>query len=53
MAGLWWSGALVFAGIGALFFWGARILAQDDFYRVACLFLVLALIFACLAAMSS
>ncbi|MFI5331987.1 MAG: hypothetical protein ACHQ2F_13290 [Desulfobaccales bacterium] len=39
---------MIFSGIGALFYWGARALAMDDFYREACLFLVLALICACL-----
>ena len=51
MRGLWWGGALIFAGIGALFYWGARALEMDDLYRVACLFLVLALICACLGGM--
>ncbi len=48
MAGIWWGGAMIFSGIGALFLWGARVLAMDDFYREACLFLVLALLCACL-----
>lgn len=44
MAGLWWGGALLFTGIGVLFYWGARALAMDDFYWEACLFLIFALI---------
>ena len=44
MAGICWGGAVIFTGIGALFYWGARALSMDDFYREACLFLVLALI---------
>ena len=27
MAGIWWGGAMIFTGIGALFYWGARALA--------------------------
>ena len=48
MAGLWWGGVLLFTAMGALFYWGARALAMADFYREACLFLVLALVCACL-----
>ena len=48
MAGIWWGGAMIFTALGALFFWGARVLVMDEFYRVACLFLVLALLCACL-----
>jgi len=48
LQGLCWSGAMIFSGIGALFYWGARALAMPDFYRLACLSLVLALICACL-----
>jgi hypothetical protein len=44
LAGIWWGGAMIFSGIGALFYWGARALAMDDLNREACLFLVLALI---------
>ena len=44
MAVIWWRGAMTFTTLGALFFWGARALDTDDFYREACLFLVLALI---------
>jgi hypothetical protein len=42
---------MIFTGIGALFYWGARALAIDDFYREACLFLILALICAGLASL--
>ncbi len=51
VAALWWDGALLFTGMGALFYWGARALAMADFYREACLFLALALICACLGEM--
>jgi len=48
MAGLCWGGVLICTGMGALFGWGARALAIEEFYREACLFLVTALICACL-----
>jgi hypothetical protein len=48
LAGIWWGGAMIFTALGALFCWGARALAMDDFYREACLFLVVALICASL-----
>ena len=48
MAGIWWGGAMIFTALGALFYWGSRTLEMDDLYRVACLFLVLALLCACL-----
>ena len=44
MAGTWWGGAMIFTALGALIFWGAHALSMDNFYREACLFLVLALI---------
>jgi hypothetical protein len=48
VAALWWGGALLFSAIGVLCYWGASALEMTDLYKVACLFLVLSLIWACL-----
>ncbi len=50
MPGLWWTAALVFTSIGALFVWGARAFAMDDFYLWACPMLLLAALCAALGA---
>jgi hypothetical protein len=50
MANLWWGGAVILTGFGALFCWGARTLTLDSLYKDASLFLFLALICAGLAA---
>jgi hypothetical protein len=44
MTSWWWSGAMVLTLGGALFYWGARVLAVDSFYADACLILLLALL---------
>ena len=50
MASLWWTGAVILTGIGALFCWGARTLSMDNLYEEASLFLVIALFCVGLAA---
>jgi hypothetical protein len=49
MVDLWWSGAVVLTMAGALFFWGARVLALESFYLDSGALLGLALVFMGLA----
>jgi hypothetical protein len=49
MDGLCWGGAVVLTVMGALSCWSARVLKMEAFYRDACLFLLMAFIFVCLA----
>lgn len=49
MAGLLWGLAIFFTAVGALFYWGARVLAVESFDADASLILFLALLCAGLA----
>jgi len=49
--GLLWGGAIVLTSLGALCYWGAGTLGEEDFYFPAAILLVLALLGAALAVM--
>ena len=49
MADWCWSGAVVLTMAGALFFWGARVLAIESFYLGSSALLGLAMVLAAIA----